>query len=282
MKIRRPELVISQGAIHLILACLGIACLLPFLSMISTSFMYIKGVLPNKPVIFPQFPLYVKNYGTVWKVNNFSRYFVNTVVLAGLGLLLNMFISVTTAYGFSRFKFPGREWLFNVFLLTMMIPSMLAIISQYTVVNSFRMVDRTGGVLMIWAGTCVAGNVFFYRSFFQAVPAELEESMFLDGANRLQVLLHIILPLTKPAIGTQAIFAFNGYWGDLFTVLTMIKSEEKRTLSVALQLFRGQHGTEYGLMFAASVIVIIPVILIFVVFQKQFMQQGLTEGALKG
>jgi multiple sugar transport system permease protein len=256
--------------------------MLPFLSMISTSFMYVKGVLPNKPIIFPDFPVYIKNYTTVWEANNFSRYFGNTVVLAVLGLLLNMIISISTAYGFSRFRFPGREWLFNIFLLTMMIPSMLAIISQYTVVNSFRQVNRISGVLMIWSGTCVAGNVFFYRSFFQAVPAELEESMFLDGANRLQILLHVILPLTRPAIGTQAIFAFNGYWGDLFTVLTMIKSEEKRTLSVALQLFRGQHGTEYGLMFAASVIVIIPVILIFIVFQKQFMRQGLTEGALKG
>ena len=89
-------------------------------------------------------------------------------------------------------------------------------------------------------------------------------------------------PLTKPAIATSAIFAFNGYWGDLFDILTFIKTEEKRTLSVALQLFRGQHTTEYGLMFAASVIVIVPVIVIFIIFQKQFMQQGLVEGAVKG
>jgi multiple sugar transport system permease protein len=273
---------VNQSLIHIVLASLCVACLLPFLSMISTSFMQVRGVLPNKPIIFPKFPLYLKNYVTVWGANNFSRYFINTVVLAGMGLLINMVISVSTAYGFSRFQFPGKEWLFNVFLLTMMIPSMLAIISQYTVVNAFRQVDSYSGVLMIWAGTCVAGNTFFYRSFFQAVPKELEESMFLDGANRLQVLLHVILPLTKPAIGTQAIFAFNGYWGDLFTVLTLIKSEEKRTLSVALQLFRGQHTTEFGLMFAASVIVIIPVIVIFIIFQKQFMRQGLTDGALKG
>jgi multiple sugar transport system permease protein len=273
---------VNQSLIHIFLASLCVACLLPFLSMVSTSFMYVRGVLPNKPIIFPNLPLYLKNYVTVWGANNFSRYFINTVMLAGMGLLLNMVISVSTAYGFSRFQFPGKEYLFNIFLLTMMIPSMLAIISQYTVVNAFRQVNSYSGVLMIWAGTCVAGNTFFYRGFFQAVPKELEESMFLDGANRLQVLLHVILPLTKPAIGTQAIFAFNGYWGDLFTVLTLIKSEEKRTLSVALQLFRGQHTTEFGLMFAASVIVIIPVIVIFVVFQKQFMRQGLTDGALKG
>jgi multiple sugar transport system permease protein len=279
---KRSSFTLSQSALHLVLVSLAVASLLPFLSMISTSFMNIKGTLPNKPVIFPALPLYVKNYVQVWAANNFSRYFANTVMLAGMGLLVNIVISVFTAYGFSRFNFPGKEGLFNVFLLTMMVPSMLAIISQYTVVNSFRQVDHYAGILMIWSGTCVAGNTFFYRSFFQAVPKELEESMFLDGANRLQVLLHVILPLAKPAIGTQAIFAFNGYWGDLFTVLTLIKSEEKRTLSVALQLFRGQHTTDFGLMFAASVIVIIPVIAIFVIFQKQFMRQGLTDGALKG
>ena len=102
------------------------------------------------------------------------------------------------------------------------------------------------------------------------------------GPSRLGVLLHCIIPLTKPAIATSAIFAFNGYWGNLFDILTFIKTEEKRTLSVALQLFRGQHTTEYGLMFAASVIVIVPVIVIFIIFQKQFMQQGLVEGAVKG
>ena len=197
-------------------------------------------------------------------------------------MVINVAISVTMAYSFSRFKFPGREIIFNVFLLTMMIPTQLALISQYTVLNGLHIIDNYGGLLLLWGGTCVAGNTFFYRGFFESVPKELEESMFLDGASRLGVLLHCIIPLSKPAIATSAIFAFNGYWGNLFDVLTFIKTEEKRTLSVALQLFRGQHTTEYGLMFAASVIVIVPVIVIFIIFQKQFMQQGLVEGAVKG
>ena len=117
----------------------------------------------------------------------------------------------------------------------------------------------------------MAGNTFFYRGFFEAVPKELEESMYLDGATRFQTLLHCIIPLSKPAIATQAVLAFNGYWSNLFDILTFTKSTNKRTLSVALQLFRGQYTTNYGLMFAASVIVIIPIIVLFVIFQKQFM-----------
>ena len=272
----------AQSVIHVILIFLAVICLTPFLSMISSSFMDIRGVLPDVPVIFPKFPLFVENYAKVWTANNFSRYFLNTLVISVGGLVVNVMISVSMAYSFARFKFPGREAIFNVFLLTMMVPAQLALISQYTVLNGLKLIDNYAGVLLLWGGTCVAGNTFFYRGFFESVPKELEESMFLDGASRFQVLTHCIIPLCKPAIGTSAIFAFNGYWGDLFNILTFIKTEEKRTLSVALQLFRGQHTTEYGLMFAASVIVIIPVIVIFIIFQKQFMRQGLMEGAVKG
>ncbi|MCI8626777.1 MAG: carbohydrate ABC transporter permease [Lachnospiraceae bacterium] len=272
----------AQIVIHVILILLAVICLTPFLSMISSSFMDIRGVLPDIPVIFPKLPLFVENYAKVWTANNFSRYFLNTLVISVGGLVVNVVISVSMAYSFARFKFPGREAIFNIFLLTMMVPAQLALISQYTVLNGLKLIDNYAGVLLLWGGTCVAGNTFFYRGFFESVPKELEESMFLDGASRFQVLTHCIIPLCKPAIGTSAIFAFNGYWSDLFNILTFIKTEEKRTLSVALQLFRGQHTTEYGLMFAASVIVIIPVIVIFIIFQKQFMRQGLMEGAVKG
>ena len=272
----------AQIVIHVILILLAVICLTPFLSMISSSFMDIRGVLPDIPVIFPKLPLFVENYAKVWTANNFSRYFLNTLVISVGGLVVNVVISVSMAYSFARFKFPGREAIFNIFLLTMMVPAQLALISQYTVLNGLKLIDNYAGVLLLWGGTCVAGNTFFYRGFFESVPKELEESMFLDGASRFQVLTHCIIPLCKPAIGTSAIFAFNGYRSDLFNILTFIKTEEKRTLSVALQLFRGQHTTEYGLMFAASVIVIIPVIVIFIIFQKQFMRQGLMEGAVKG
>jgi len=268
--------------VQAILIIMSIVCLLPFVTMIASSFTDIKGTLPDTPVLFPNLPLFTDNYQNVWQANNFTRYFQNTLFLAVAGMVLNVLVSVVTAYGFSRFEFPGRELIFNLFLLTMMIPAQLAIISQYTILNNMRLIDSYSGIFLIWTGTCIAGNTFFYRGFFESLPKELEESMYLDGASRLQVLIHLIIPLSKPAIGTSAIFVFTGYWSDLFTILTFIKTEDKRTLSVALQLFRGPHGTDFGLLFAGSVITIIPIILIFIIFQKKFMQQGLTEGAVKG
>ena len=264
----KKKKIISQICIHVILVALTAICLLPFLSMISTSFMKVKGVLPNEPILFPNFPLYLENY---------VKLYVSVV-----GLIVNLLISITMAYSFSRFQFPGKEPIFNLLLLTMMIPAQLAMISQYTILNGLKLIDTYKGIWLLWGGTCVAGNTFFYRGFFEAVPKELEESMYLDGATRFQTLLHCIIPLSKPAIATQAVLAFNGYWSNLFDILTFTKSTNKRTLSVALQLFRGQYTTNYGLMFAASVIVIIPIIVLFVIFQKQFMQQGITDGSIKG
>lgn len=278
----KKKKLISQICLHVVLIVLSAACLLPFLSMISTSFMKVKGVLPNEPIIFPDFPLYFENYVKAWTANHFQTYFINTIYVSAVGLAVNLLISISMAYSFSRFQFPGKEAIFNVLLFTMMIPAQLAMISQYTVLNSLKMIDTYRGIWLLWGGTCVAGNTFFYRGFFEAVPKDLEESMYLDGASRFQTLIHCIIPLSKPAIATQAVFAFNGYWTNLFDILTFTKSTSKRTLSVALQLFRGQYTTNYGLMFAACVIVMVPVIILFVIFQKQFMQQGLTAGALKG
>ncbi len=265
---------ISQICIHIFLIMMCAISLIPFLSMVSTSFMKVKGVLPNEPIIFPKLPLYTENYVKAWVSNHFQQYFVNTIIVSVGGTVVNLIISITMAYSFARFTFPGKEAIFNVLLLTMMIPAQLAMISQYTVLNGLGLIDTYKGVWLLWGGTCVAGNTFFYRGFFEAVPRELEESMYLDGASRLQTLLHCIIPLSKPAIATQLVFAFNGYWSNLFDILTFTKSTSKRTLSVALQLFRGQYTTNYGLMFAASTIVIIPIIVLFVVFEKQFIGQG--------
>lgn len=278
----KKKTMISHTVIHILLIAICIICLVPFVTMVATSLSNVKGTLPDTPILLPEIPLFTENYEYVWFANHFGDYFKNTVLLAILGTILNVMVSICTAYAISRFQFPGKELVFNVFLLTMMIPAQLAIISQFTVMSHLGLVDNYGSVLLLWTSGCVAGNCFFYRSFFESLPKELEESMYLDGASRLQVLVHLIVPLSKPAISTSAIFAFTGYWSDLFTVLTFIKSERKRTLSVALQLFKGQHTTDFGLMFAASVIAVIPIIIVYIVFQKRFMQQGLTDGAVKG
>lgn len=121
-----------------------------FLSMISTSFMKVKGVLPNEPILFPNFPLYLENYVKAWTANHFQTYFFNTLYVSVVGLIVNLLISITMAYSFSRFQFPGKEPIFNLLLLTMMIPAQLAMISQYTVLNGLKLIDTYKGIWLLW------------------------------------------------------------------------------------------------------------------------------------
>ena len=212
----KKKKIISQICIHVILVALTAICLLPFLSMISTSFMKVKGVLPNEPILFPNFPLYLENYVKAWTANHFQTYFFNTLYVSVVGLIVNLLISITMAYSFSRFQFPGKEPIFNLLLLTMMIPAQLAMISQYTILNGLKLIDTYKGIWLLWGGTCVAGNTFFYRGFFEAVPKELEESMYLDGATRFQTLLHCIIPLSNRQLQHRQ------YWRSMDTGRTYL------------------------------------------------------------
>ena len=134
----KKKKIISQICIHVILVALTAICLLPFLSMISTSFMKVKGVLPNEPILFPNFPLYLENYVKAWTANHFQTYFFNTLYVSVVGLIVNLLISITMAYSFSRFQFPGKEPIFNLLLLTMMIPAQQP--NSFIGINQFQSV----------------------------------------------------------------------------------------------------------------------------------------------
>jgi multiple sugar transport system permease protein len=163
-----------------------------------------------------------------------------------------------------------------------MVPGVLNIVAQYTVINGMHLVDTYTGLLLLYVGGGIAGNTFFLKGFFEQIPRELEESIIIDGGSRWTIYRHIILPLSKPALATFAIFAFSGTWDEFFTALTLIKTPIKRTLPIAIRMFQGQFATKWGLVFAASLIAVIPIILIFIIFQKYFIRGGIQEGALKG
>ncbi|HEX7064582.1 MAG TPA: carbohydrate ABC transporter permease, partial [Bacillales bacterium] len=128
----------------------------------------------------------------------------------------------------------------------------------------------------------IAGNTFFLRGFFERIPRELEESVVMDGGGRWTIYRNIYMPLSKPALATLGIFTFSAAWDEFFVALTLIKTEEKRTLPIALSLFQGQHATEWSLFFAASIIAVVPILVIFIIFQKRFVQSGTGDGAIKG
>lgn len=255
--------------------------LTPFIYMILTSFTEKAFSLPHPDELITEAKTF-NNYIEAWNKNNFDKYFLNSLYVATLTAVFAITFSSMTAYAFARFQFPFKEFLFKLFLFSMMVPGVLNIIPQFTIIDNLGLVDTYTGLLLIYVGGGIAGNTFFLRGFFERVPRELEESVIIDGGGKWTIFRHIFLPLSKPSLATLAIFTFSAAWDEFFVALTILKTEAKRTLPIALQLFQGQYATSWGLVFAASIIAIVPIILIFIFFQKKFVQSTTGEGAVKG
>lgn len=232
------------------------------------------------PDFFPDQPT-MKNFVDAWGSNNFQRYFLNSLKVAIVTTVLTVAVAATQAYAFARMRFPGKDLLFYMYLITMMIPAMLMIIPQFLEARSLGLLNTHAGLVVFYVVGSIPFQTFFLRGFFEGIPRELEEAAFIDGAGRFGAFFRIAVPLAAPGLGTAAIFAFLGSWDEFTWALTIINDASLRTLPIALRLFQAQHGTQWGLVFAASLIAIVPVIVVFVIFQKSFVK-GISTGGIKG
>jgi ABC-type glycerol-3-phosphate transport system permease component len=263
----------------LILSAGALVMVVPFAYMLSTSFKQNALVLQVPPQLIPHHPTGA-NYSQAWTSNQFGRYFVNSLVVAIATTFFSVWLSSMMAYAFARLRFPGRRILFGCLLIGLMVPTMMLIIPQFLLAKNLGMLDSLSGLVFFYVGGTVALNTFLLRSFFQDIPRELEEAMVVDGAGPWKRYRKLVLPLSRPALATVAIFSFLASWDEFVWALTVINDPNKRTLPIAIALFQGEHSTSWGLVFAASVIAVVPVIAIFVAFQRQFIS-GLASGALK-
>lgn len=265
---------------YLILIVGSAVMVLPFLYMLSTSFKSQIFVLTIPPQFIPH-PATVSNYHNAWTTDSFSRYFLNSVVVAVSTTLISLLLSSMMAYAFARFSFPGREFLFKILLLGLMIPAMMLIIPQFVLAKYLGLIDNPAGLVLFYVGASLSLNTFLLRGFFQAIPVELEQAMQVDGAGAWTRYWRLILPLARPALATATIFTFLASWDEFVWALTIINTPAKRTLPIAIALFQGQNSTLWGLVFAAAIIAVVPVLVVFLMFQRYFVQ-GLTAGAVKG
>jgi multiple sugar transport system permease protein len=272
---------ITKISVYALIVIGALLFVFPFIYMILTSFFTATFSLPKPEDVFSVTPNFI-NYEVVWGKNHFAQYFKNSLLITSVAMAGALLISSLTAYGFARFTFPGKEGVFRLFLLTMMIPSVINIIPQFIIVKNLGLVNTYTGLWLVYIATGVVGNMFFLRGFFESVPKELEESVLIDGGGNWRIYWNIYLPLSLPAMGTLAIFIFQATWEEYFLALTIIKSEALRTLPIAILMFNDKYATNYGQIFAASMIALLPVIVIYVIFQKRFVQSGFNEGAVKG
>lgn len=281
---------VSRVFFWLALLLLAGVFVLPYLFMITNSFEEFSYVLPYPPKILPS-RIDFAAYQHVLTNSDLPRAALNSTVITLSTVLFVVLISSLSAYGFARIDFFGREALFKLYLFTLMLPGFLSIIPQFLVLQGIRLpgllsanglVGTRAGLILLYVGTGVCGNTFFLRGHFAALPKELEESVRIDGGGHFATFFKVLLPLALPAIGTLAIFCFQGTWEEFFTAKVVLGGVQSNiTLPVMIQTLRGQHATRWEWIFAASILVQIPILLLFIAFQKKFVVSGLSEGAVK-
>ena len=275
----RARLWTGRAVRYAILTVLAVVLVYPFLFMVATSFKTRTNSLGNPFELFPAEPT-LDNYARALSEENFGLYFLNSAVVATVSTFLIVLLSSIMAYGFSRFRFPGRRILFGLIVAGLTIPTMMLIIPQFILAKDLGLLNSLPGLVPFYVGTALGFNTFLLSGFFETIPRELDEAMLMDGAGPWRRYVSLALPLSKPALATTVIFAFLGTWDEFVWALTVINDTSQRTLPIAIALFHGQHTTSWGLVFAASIIAIIPVLIVYVVFQRFFVA-GITTGAVK-
>lgn len=280
--------ILSQGAIWTILLISLAVFSVPFLFMIANSFEEFSFVLPYPPKLLPT-RLDFSAYQYVLSQPLFPTAVKNSVINTGITVVLSVFISTLSAYGFARIEFPGRESLFKLYLFTLMVPSFLNIIPQFLILKGITipgteltLVGTRAGLILVYVATNVCGHTFFLRNFFRGLPDALSESVIVDGGGHGTIFFRVMLPLSKPAIGTMSIFALQGFWEEYFTAKVLVGANESMmTLPLLLQRLHGQYATRWEWVFAASILALIPVITLFIIFQRKLVIGGLTQGSVK-
>ncbi len=258
----------------------------PFLFMVSNSFEEFSYVLPNPPRLLPT-RINFAAYAHVLTQSDLPRAALNSVVVTLCTVFFTVLVSTLSAYGFARIDFWGREALFRVYLATLMLPGFLSIIPQFLTLQALGappsgLIGTRAGLVLLYVGAGVCGNTFFLRGHMAALPKELEEAVRMDGGGHMTTFWRVLLPLALPSIGTLAIFCLQGTWEEFFTAKVVLGGVQSNiTLPVLIQSLHGAHATRWEWIFAASILAQIPMILLFIVFQKRFVVSGLAEGSVK-
>lgn len=254
---------------------------LPFLWSIVTSFKSEQeinaGFVNGFNWIPRQFTL--QNYLDIFNKVEFGRWFVNSLIVGVITTILTLAFSSTSGYAFARIPFPGRNFIFWCIIATMMVPSIIYLVPIYILLKNLNLLDSLQGLIIPFMVTNF--GIFLMRQFFTSVPLELEEAARVDGAGRFRTFAQVVLPLAKPALAALTIFTFMGRWNDFLMPLIIINSPDNYTLPLGMSTFRGLYKTDWGLLMSGSLLVMVPIVIMFVFFQRFFIE-GVSYTGLKG
>ncbi|MGE6492723.1 carbohydrate ABC transporter permease [Exiguobacterium sp. NPDC077395] len=259
---------LSQLFVALILSVLGIAFMLPFFWMVISSFKTDAEILSLPLTILPENVTF-EHYIDLFVNLNFLTYLKNTLLIV-LASFFGLLLTAMAGYAFAKHKFKGSNILFIGVLATMMIPGQVTMIPVYLMLNQLGLTNTMMGIVL--PGLVGAFGVFLFRQFMTTIPEEMLEAARLDGASEFRIFFSIVLPMSKPILAVQGILTFIGAWNSFLWPLIIANDEALYTLSVGLALLQGQHGGNYALQMAGATFMVVPIIIIFMIFQKHIIE----------
>lgn len=268
---------------YLLLAAGTVICVLPMVYMISTSLRPNGALYEYPPRFFPRWEaLTLENYEYILSQSKFYLNFLNSVFVSLFSVALAAAVSSAMAFVMGKFHFRGKKLLFGFIILTMIIPGTTMIVPQFELATHLGLVNRLWGLIPFYVAWVIPFSTFMIKGFMEGIPDEITEATYIDGASVWTVYVRISLPLAAPAIASVSIFNFLTAWEEYPWANTVINDNDLRTLPIAIAGFFGQHQfTQWGYVFAMSVMTLVPVVIVFITCQRFFVQ-GLTAGGVKG
>jgi multiple sugar transport system permease protein len=274
-----PGKVLRTSLIYLLLIAGLVVMLTPFAYMVGISFMPDIYILGTPPIFIPPHPTF-DNYTAAWSGNDFGQAFFNSVTVATSATAINVLLAASLAFAFARYRFPGRSVLYYTMLATMTVPGLVLIIPQFVLAAHLHLTNSRLGLVLVYAAG-MAFSVFLLRGFFEELSQELMDAASIDGCGVWRTFFRIALPLARPALAAATIFSFLANWDEFTWAITSLNDQRLYTLPIAIEQFQSAHTTQWGIVFAASTIAVIPVMVVFLIFQRHFIR-GISAGAVKG
>ncbi|WP_424768741.1 carbohydrate ABC transporter permease [Paenibacillus sp. sgz302251] len=270
-----------QVLTYTVLLLFAFYCLFPFLWMVDTALKPTDQIRAANPTFWIDSPTF-KHFENVLYNSKFSTYFVNSLKVALSTTIIALVISIFAGYALSRYtRFRGVKMVGVAMLLSQMIPGVLLMIPLYVTMKNIGLINTHASLIIAYSTFMIPLCTFMMKSFFDSVPYEMEESAEIDGCGKIGIIFRIVLPVSIPSLIATALFAFVNAWNEFVFGYVFINADEQRTLTPGIMLFKGLYMTDWGSISAASVLSVLPVIIIFVYMQR-FLVEGMTAGAVKG
>ena len=269
--------VVVNLVIHLFLLTIAASCIFPLLWMISSSLKTQETIFRDMSLIPKE--LHFENYYLAWQEGGFGRYTLNSILYTTSVVIGIIIIASLAAYAFSRLKFPGRNFLFYVFIAAMMIPIPGSFVPLYVILTKLHLRNTALGYILCMISVGLSTSIFLLKTFFDQLPRELEDAARIDGCSKLGIWWHVALPLAKPVLAVVVVFNALNVWNEYVLALVIFDNKNLMPLQRALMVFQGEFLTNYPLLMAGLTITALPIIIAYLLMQK-YIVKGVTSGAL--